>query len=74
MDYKFITYAKADGAALITLSRPEKLNAWTPAMAQELFDAFARANADPDVGAIIMTGAGRGFCAGGDVEIFSARN
>jgi enoyl-CoA hydratase/carnithine racemase len=53
---------------LITLSRPEKLNAWTPAMAEEQAAAIAAANADPAVGAIVMTGSGRGFCAGADME------
>jgi enoyl-CoA hydratase/carnithine racemase len=52
----------------ITLDRPERLNAWTPTMARELIEAFERANADDEVGAIIVTGAGRGFCAGADLE------
>jgi enoyl-CoA hydratase/carnithine racemase len=52
----------------ITLNRPERLNAWTPTMAHELIDAFDRANSDDEVGAIIVTGAGRGFCAGADLE------
>src|SRR5438874_10376025 len=51
----------------ITLNRPERLNAWTPAMARELMQAFDRADADDEVGAIIVTGAGRGFCAGADL-------
>src|SRR3954463_11537237 len=61
-----------DGArgrvALITLNRPDKLNAWTPQMASEQADAINAANDDPDVGAIVMTGAGRGFCAGADMD------
>ena len=51
----------------ITLNRPERLNAWTPTMARELIEAFDRADADDEVGAIIVTGAGRGFCAGADL-------
>src|SRR6266571_657533 len=51
----------------ITLNRPERLNAWTPTMARELVEAFDRADADDEVGAIIVTGAGRGFCAGADL-------
>src|SRR5271154_1755609 len=48
----------------ITLSRPERLNAWTAQMGSELIEAFDRADADDEVRAIIVTGAGRGFCAG----------
>src|ERR1700740_1129816 len=52
----------------ITLNRPERLNAWTATMCRELIDTFDRADADDDVAAIIITGAGRGFCAGADLE------
>lgn len=57
-----------DEIVLITLSRPEKLNAWTPTMADEQAQAIEAANDDASVGAIVMTGAGRGFCAGADME------
>ncbi len=57
-----------DGVLTITLNRPERLNAWTPIMARELMDAFDRADADDDVRAVIVTGAGRGFCAGADLS------
>jgi enoyl-CoA hydratase/carnithine racemase len=74
MSYERIRYETRGDAALITLDRPDKLNAWTPAMAEEQADAIARANADPAVGAIVMTGAGRGFCAGADMaETFQKR-
>jgi enoyl-CoA hydratase/carnithine racemase len=59
---------RRDAVALLTLNRPEKLNAWTPTMAVEQAQAIEEANADPKVGAIVMTGAGRGFCAGADME------
>jgi enoyl-CoA hydratase/carnithine racemase len=68
MDYQTIRYEQRGAVALITLNRPERLNAWTPRMAQEQADAIERANADADVGAIVMTGAGRGFCAGADMQ------
>jgi enoyl-CoA hydratase/carnithine racemase len=51
----------------ITLNRPERLNAWTPKMSRELVSAITAANQDPSVGAIVVTGAGRGFCAGADI-------
>ena len=59
---------------LITLDRPERLNAWTPTMGDELARAVASANDDPAVGAVVLTGAGRGFCAGADMQdTFSRR-
>ena len=68
MGYEQILYEVAAGVALLTLNRPERLNAWTPRMAEEQADALRRANEDPAVGAVVMTGAGRGFCAGADME------
>src|SRR3989454_11529778 len=69
MTYQLIQYEARDGIAQITLNRPEKLNAWTPQMAVEQADALRRANDDRSVGAIVMTGAGRAFCAGADMEL-----
>src|SRR2546425_2606499 len=69
MTYQLIQYEAGDGIAQITLDRPEKLNAWTPQMAVEQADAIGRANDDRSVGAIVMTGAGRAFCAGADMEL-----
>ena len=57
--------------ATITLNRPEALNAWTGTMANELRDAVGRAEADPHVVGIVLTGAGKGFCAGADMNTFS---
>src|SRR5260221_8815632 len=56
-----------DGVMTITLNHPERLNAWTQQMGIELIEAFDLADGDDDVRAIIVTGAGRGFCAGADL-------
>lgn len=68
MEYTQITVGRRDEVALIRLNRPERLNAWTPTMADEQADAIRAANDDPSIGAIVMTGTGRGFCAGADME------
>ncbi|MGW6961867.1 enoyl-CoA hydratase-related protein [Streptomyces chartreusis] len=57
----------ADGVALITLNRPDRLNAFTTTMARELVAAFDTTDADDDVRVVVITGAGRGFCAGADM-------
>lgn len=67
MDYKTILYDVADGVLTMTLNRPEALNAFNRDMMNEMIDAFDRADADDDVRAIIVTGAGRAFCAGADL-------
>ena len=67
MDYQHITYEVADRIATITLSRPDRLNAFTPLMQAEMIDAFDRTDGDDDVRAVIVTGEGRGFCAGADL-------
>ncbi|HEX4009144.1 MAG TPA: crotonase/enoyl-CoA hydratase family protein [Solirubrobacteraceae bacterium] len=67
MDYEQITTATDAGVLTITLNRPERLNAWTATMQGELIAAVDAADADDDVRAIIVTGAGRGFCAGADL-------
>lgn len=74
MEYAQIRVEKRGAVALITLNRPDRLNAWTPRMAEELAHAISAANDDLDIGAIVMTGEGRGFCAGADVDqVFKAR-
>jgi len=60
--------AVADGVATLTLNRPEKLNAMSAAMLDALLEALPRVADDPSVGVVVLTGAGRGFCAGGDVR------
>lgn len=72
MTYETVLYDTADGIATIQLNRPERLNAWTRAMQVDLRDAMHRAAADADVRAIILTGAGRGFCAGADMSVLTA--
>jgi enoyl-CoA hydratase/carnithine racemase len=68
MSYKEITYVVADNVATLTLHRPDKLNAFTGVMMSEMIDAFDRADADDQVRAVIVTGAGRAFCAGADLS------
>jgi enoyl-CoA hydratase/carnithine racemase len=78
MTYQQILYAVDEGVALITLNRPEAMNAWTPVMAAELNDALHRCNEDDGVRAVVLTGAGeRAFCAGADLgrgaDLFAGR-
>lgn len=68
MAYEQIIYEVADGVATITLNRPEKLNAFTGTMMAELIAAFDASDADDDVRCVIVTGAGRAFCAGADLS------
>lgn len=69
--YEQIKYEVDDPVATITLNRPEKLNAWTQRMELEVKHAMAAAEQDPKVVVIILTGAGRGFCAGADLNMLS---
>ena len=68
MAYETILCEVADRICTVTLNRPEKLNAWTRQMHLDLKDALHKAGNDPEVRAIILTGAGRGFCAGADMS------
>jgi 2-(1,2-epoxy-1,2-dihydrophenyl)acetyl-CoA isomerase len=68
MDYDFIKYATDQGVAIITLSRPDVLNSFNRRMSQDVQRAFATAAADPSVRAVMLTGSGRGFCAGQDLS------
>jgi enoyl-CoA hydratase/carnithine racemase len=67
MAFEQITTEVTERVLTITLNRPERLNAWTAQMGSELIEAFDRADADDEVRAVIVTGAGRGFCAGADL-------
>jgi enoyl-CoA hydratase/carnithine racemase len=68
MNYKEILYTTSEGIAVITLNRPDKLNAWTRVMAGEVWAAMHRAAGDDAVKVIVLTGSGRGFCAGADIS------
>ena len=74
MTFETILLNKSDDIAVITLNRPERLNAWTAQMHAELDAAITECNEDANVGAMVVTGAGRGFCAGADIrDNFKAR-
>jgi enoyl-CoA hydratase/carnithine racemase len=66
-EYEQIRYEVRDGVALLTLSRPDRLNAFTPRMASEVMDAADRIDADDSVRGVVVTGDGRAFCAGADL-------
>jgi enoyl-CoA hydratase/carnithine racemase len=71
MTYTEILYDVSERIATVTLNRPEKLNAWTPTMESEVRRAMFAAEADEEVRVIILTGAGKGFCAGADMSLLS---
>lgn len=68
MDYQDIRFELADGIAVVTLHRPDRLNAFTGRMGKELTHAYERCDADDDVRVVILTGAGRAFCVGVDMS------
>ncbi|NIO09120.1 MAG: 2-(1,2-epoxy-1,2-dihydrophenyl)acetyl-CoA isomerase [Deltaproteobacteria bacterium] len=68
MSYETILYDKGNGVAAITLNRPQALNAFTPQMNSELFDALRVAERDEEIRCVMITGAGRAFCAGQDLK------
>src|SRR5882724_1829934 len=68
MDFHQILYSKENRVATITLNRPTKMNAYSEVMVHEILAALADARDDNGVRAVILTGAGRGFCSGGDVS------
>ena len=69
MSYEQILYDVADGIATITLNRPEKLNAWTMRLGAEVRHAMCRADRDAGVRVVVVTGAGKGYCAGADMDM-----
>jgi 2-(1,2-epoxy-1,2-dihydrophenyl)acetyl-CoA isomerase len=70
-DYETILYEPRGHVLLLTLNRPEKLNAWNGQMEADFVDALDAGSSDPQVRAIVVTGAGRAFCAGGDIGAWS---
>lgn len=72
MSYEQIIYTVTDRIARITLNRPERLNAWTGTMEREVRAAMEAATADEEVRVIVLTGAGRGFCAGADMGLLQS--
>jgi enoyl-CoA hydratase/carnithine racemase len=72
MAYQEILYAVADRVATVMLNRPDKLNAWTRTMEAEVRQAMQEAAADENVRVIVITGAGRGFCAGADMSLLQS--
>lgn len=68
MEYEAIRFERVGGVALLTLNRPERMNAWTGRMAAELSHALGVCNEDDAVRAVVLTGAGRAFCAGADLD------
>lgn len=70
--YEQILFEQRDRIGIITLNRPERLNAWTWKMNAEIGDAVTRCNDDAGIGCIVVTGAGRGFCSGADMQGFNS--
>jgi 2-(1,2-epoxy-1,2-dihydrophenyl)acetyl-CoA isomerase len=73
MSYKCLLYAVQDRIATLTLNRPERLNALGDTLRDDLYDAVTKSATDPNVGVLVITGAGRGFCSGGDVKSMNER-
>ena len=74
MAFETILHEQRDDIVILTLNRPDRLNAWTPLMSAELTEAIEAADAERSVGAVVVTGAGRAFCAGADIAaVFDAQ-
>jgi enoyl-CoA hydratase/carnithine racemase len=68
MTYQHILYEVSEKIATITLNRPDRMNAWTPIMERDVRHAMEQSAADDNVRVIVLTGAGRAFCAGADMD------
>lgn len=73
MTFKCLLYDVQEGIATLTLNRPDRLNALGDTLREDIYEAVTKAAADPDVRVIVITGAGRGFCSGGDVKSMDER-
>jgi enoyl-CoA hydratase/carnithine racemase len=74
MTYESLLFEVQDRVATLTLNRPDRLNALGGTLREDLYDAILKCGSDPDARAIVITGAGRGFCSGGDVKAMSERD
>jgi 2-(1,2-epoxy-1,2-dihydrophenyl)acetyl-CoA isomerase len=74
MTYECLLYEVKDGIATLTLNRPDRLNALGGTLREDLHDAITRTSADSEVRVMVITGAGKGFCAGGDVKAMNEAN
>jgi 2-(1,2-epoxy-1,2-dihydrophenyl)acetyl-CoA isomerase len=74
MTYESLLFDVQDRVATLTLNRPDRLNALGGTLREDLYDAILKCGSDPDARAIVITGAGRGFCSGGDVKAMSERD
>jgi enoyl-CoA hydratase/carnithine racemase len=74
MTYECLLYEVKNGIATLTLNRPDRLNALGGTLREDLHDAVTRASADPEVRVMVVTGAGKGFCSGGDVKAMNEAN
>ena len=72
MSYETLTYQVTDGVAVITFNRPDAANAMSPLCAKEFGAVSLEVDSDPGVRAVVLTGAGKMFCAGGDLSAFAA--
>jgi 2-(1,2-epoxy-1,2-dihydrophenyl)acetyl-CoA isomerase len=74
MSYKCLLFDVKDGIATLTLNRPERLNALGDTLRDDLHDAILKSAENPEIRVMVITGAGRGFCSGGDVKTMSERD
>ncbi len=72
LEQEELLYEQQGAVVVLTINRPERMNAWTPTLEVQLFDAVARARADETVRCVVLTGAGRAFCAGMDVSVLQS--